>query len=388
MSGVLSVEEGKVLLGLCRAGRLYDVEKWIAAGKSIRTPPQIKKTPVQVAIDLGFHSLIELLVRHEDSQAAKNQALSRAVSAKRLDVIELLVSCGAEIRSVPLADVLLTWEPVKIRFFLDHGADVVTDAPFAVAFCEKIRTALRPFVEYKKAHPEVAPALQEQVDRALRHFCCEGDMKWISLLLWAGANPRSRGPTMEERWADDPECHTTALQEACSKGSLEVLTKLKPDSRTDNLAELLSSAATANSKETIEYLLKLGAQPNDKENGGSSALDHSLWRLGFGSYDQFFNKRLSTKYEVSKTFECIRALVEHGAVWKPSDRYALNQVRQALYKCEPAVTVDSVKLLAGNKACPEETLEDLLEAPRMRQHLSSLGMKLVAGGAERQRNRR
>lgn len=388
MSETLSAEEGKVLLGLCRAGRLYDVEKWIATGKSIRTPPQIKKTPLDVAIDLGFHSLIELLVRHEGNHTTKNRALFEAVSDKRLDVVELLLSHGADVRSVPLVHVLLTWEPVMIRYFLDHGADVVTDAPFAVAFREKIRTALRPFVEYKKAHPEVAGALQDQADRALRHFCYEADMKWISLLLWAGANPRSRGPSMDERWADDPECHTTALQEACSKGSLEALAKLKPDPQTDNLAELLSSAAIANSKETIEYLLKLGAQPNDKENGGSSALDHSVWHLGFGSYDQLVNKRLSTKYDVSKTFECMRALVEHGAVWKPSDRYALNHVRQALYKCEPAVTVGFVKLLAGNKACPEETLEDLLEAPRMRQHLSTLGMRLVVGRAERQRNGR
>jgi hypothetical protein len=111
--------------------------------------------------------------------------------------------------------------------------------------------ALRPFVEYKKAPPEHAAALQEQADRALRHFCYEGDLKWISLLLWAGADPRSRGPALDARWADDPECHTTALREACSKGSLDVLKKLKIDPHTDDLSELLSSAALT-SKETIE----------------------------------------------------------------------------------------------------------------------------------------
>jgi hypothetical protein len=89
-----------------------------------------------------------------------------------------------------------------IRFFLENGADVITGAPFAVAFREKIRTALRSYVE--KAHPELASGLQEQADRALRHFCNEGDLKWISLLLWAGANPRSRGPDLDDRWADDP----------------------------------------------------------------------------------------------------------------------------------------------------------------------------------------
>jgi len=32
---------------------------------------------------------------------------------------------------------------------------------------------------------------------ALRQFCNDGNLKWVSLLIWAGANPRSRGPTLE-----------------------------------------------------------------------------------------------------------------------------------------------------------------------------------------------
>jgi ankyrin repeat protein len=235
----LTSEEAKNLLHLCRAGRLYEVEKWIASGKSIQTSADVRKTPLHIAINSGFHSLVELLARHEGRQEAKNQALSFAVSEKQLDFVELLVAHGAQPRSIPLADVLLNWEPAMIRFFLENGADVITGAPFAVAFREKIRTALRPYVEYKKAHPELASGLQEQADRALRHFCNEGDLKWLSLLLWAGANPRSRGPDLDDRWADDPECHTTALKEACSKGNLDVLKKLKIDPHTDDLSELL-----------------------------------------------------------------------------------------------------------------------------------------------------
>jgi hypothetical protein len=387
VSDLLKLEDAKALIALCRAGTLYEIEKWIASGKSIRTPPQTKKTPLQVAIDLGFHSLIELLARNEDSQTAKDRALSDAVARRRLDLVHLLVTYGAEIQSIPLVDVLLTWDPEMIRFFLGSGADTVTGAPFAVAFGEKVRTALRPFVEYKKIHPELAPVLSEQVDRALRHFCYEGDLKWVSLLLWAGANPRSLGPTLDEHWAHDTECYTTALREACSKGNLEVIKKLKPDPRTDNLPELLSSAAFATSKESIDHLLALGALPNDKENGGSSALDRCFWHLGFGTFDSLFNKRPSTKYDVSKVFDCMRALVEHGALWRPEDRSRLNSVRQALYKCEPAVTVDFVKLLAGSKAAPEEILEQLLDAPRMRQHLSALGMKLLASSSNRLKRR-
>jgi hypothetical protein len=160
------------------------------------------------------------------------------------------------------------------------------------------------------------------------------------------------------------------------------LAKLKPDPQADNFSELLSSVSGPDSKVMLHHLLNLGAKPNDKANGGSSALDHCFWSLGYGTYNQFGTKSLSTKHDVGKTFDCIRELVEHGAVWRPDDRYVLNNVRKALYRCEPAVTVDFVKLLAGNKACPEETLEQLLDVPRMRQHLATLGIRLVAGCAE------
>lgn len=379
MSETLALEDAKALIGLCRAGKLYEIESWIASGKSIHMPPTMKQTPLRVAIEIGFHSLIELLARTEDSVAIKNAALAYAVELRRLELVQLLVSYGAEIQSVSLVDVLLTWEPKMIRFFLDSGADAITGAPFAIGFKEKVRTSLRLFVEYRRAHPELAASLQEQADRALRHFCDEGNMKWVSLLLWAGANPRTRGPDLDDRWADDPECHTTALMEACSRGNVEVLKKLKPDSNVDDLSELLSSAAYSTSKEMIKYLLALGAKPNDKPNGGSSALDHCLHHLNFPSFEALRSNRLATKYEVSATLECIRELVEHGARWKPEERHHMNWIRQGLYKCEPAVTVDLVKLLAGKKACSEETLEQLLDPPRMRSHLSTIGLNMFTG---------
>src|SRR5579862_586935 len=189
----LTSEEAKLLLSLCRAGKLYEIERWIASGKSIQMPSEFKKSPLSIAIEMGFHSLVELLARNENSQEIKNNALSDAISKKRLDLVELLIAHGAQVRSVPFAHVLCIWDPVMIRFILGTGADVITGYPFAVAFREKIRTSLRPFVEYKKAHPELESGLQEQADRALRHFSREGDLKWVSLMLWAGANPRTQG---------------------------------------------------------------------------------------------------------------------------------------------------------------------------------------------------
>jgi hypothetical protein len=75
-----------------------------------------------------------------------------------------LVSRGAENKSVPFIEVLMLWDPAIIRYFIDHGADFITDYPFAEAFFEKIRTALRPWRECKEKYPDFGPQLQEQAD--------------------------------------------------------------------------------------------------------------------------------------------------------------------------------------------------------------------------------
>lgn len=82
----------------------------------------------------------------------------------------MLLQHGADVRGVPFSDVLLTWKPALIRLFLDRGADVLTDHPFAIAFGGKVRTALRPFVEYRKLHPELSKELQGQLNRACGTF--------------------------------------------------------------------------------------------------------------------------------------------------------------------------------------------------------------------------
>jgi ankyrin repeat protein len=364
-------EEAKKLLNLCRAGRLYEIEKWIAAGKSLEIPTQKYETLLQVAVRTGFHSLIELIARNENNRTSKNAALADAVSLRRLDFIQLLVENGAEVSSVPLADVLLEWNPQIIRFFLDHGADPLAGSPFAVAFREKIRTALGVFGQLKRSRPELSTALQEQADSALRYFCDEGDVKWVSLMLWAGASPRSLGPNIGKEYTNDPESFTSGLKEASYSGNIEVLKKLKPDPSLDNLNDLLHCAAVLGRKEALHYLLEIGANPNDKPNGGSSALDHCLWRLNHGSSYFRRTKSLRSKYEVSEGVDCVREMVAHGAIWNPGEQSGFNSLRGALYGCEPDVTIELLQVFLKHQACPKERLVELLRQPRMKEHLAS-----------------
>lgn len=384
-STTLSPTDTKQLTRLCQQGKLYEVEKWISEGKSLYVAPECKTSPLQIALDRGFHSLVELLVRNDVGQQAKNDALTDAVSKRNLEFVELLLNHGAQISSVPFSHVLLNWDPTLIRFFLDRGADFISGAPFAEAFTAKIRTALRPFMECKRNYPQFAHELQAQADLALRYFCDADNEKWVSLMLWTGADPRSMGPSPGD--PDDPDYHTTALRQAAYKGNVKILKLLKPQPDRDNISEIVHHSAMFGKTEAVAFFLELGPNLNDKPNGGSSALDGSLWHLGFDHIAPFYTKHQRALYEVRSSLNLIQKLVEHGALWTPNDASALNSLRRTLFECEPAVTTELLRIFKKHEACSAETLDKLLRTPRMKLHLAPVGNRLLRWPAKTQGRR-
>lgn len=51
-------DQAKALIALCRGGRLYDIEKWIAEGKSLdisnATKRGRRRSLLEIAIETGF----------------------------------------------------------------------------------------------------------------------------------------------------------------------------------------------------------------------------------------------------------------------------------------------------------------------------------------------
>jgi hypothetical protein len=58
-------EDTKRLVRLCPTGKLYDLQKWIAEGKPLEVSAPRKKTLLKIAVETGFHSLVELIAEHE-----------------------------------------------------------------------------------------------------------------------------------------------------------------------------------------------------------------------------------------------------------------------------------------------------------------------------------
>lgn len=383
MSNPLSFPGAKDLIRLCETGRLYEVDAWIRAGRSLTVPSEVRKTPLSVAIATGFHSLIELLLRHEESQQVKNDALRLALQLDRPAFIELAVAHGAEIASVPFLDVLMTGDRAVVTAFLERGADPIAGYPFAHAFHQlRAKTTLGSYLDCRRSRPDLAEKLQCQADMALRQFCQDGNLKWVSLLMWAGANPRSRGPALEDvGHIADAEWHTTALHEACASGNVEILKRLKPN-RTDDLAGMLERAAFFAHRDILAYLFDLGANPNDRPDGGSSALEACIRHLGWEDFDRIrysYGANYKTPgYKVSKGREAIKLLLKYGAMWKPEPS-ALNDTRRILYRIESEVTVELIGLLLTHENS-EDAIRELLRVPCMRQQVAFCERQLLRLG--------
>src|ERR1051326_5398343 len=97
---ICTLEEAKQLKDLCRGGRLYEVEAWIRQGKPVNAPPTERKSPLLIAVEKGFYSLVELLLRNGTDPNANGKILPAAVMRGDIDITRLLFDNGIDPCSV------------------------------------------------------------------------------------------------------------------------------------------------------------------------------------------------------------------------------------------------------------------------------------------------
>ena len=370
-----SVESIEPLMEMCKTGKLFDVQEWVAAGNPVNPPPlptkgHRKKTPLQIAIELGFHSLVEVLLKAGAVLEPDDwrSPMSMALTQRRFDLIKLLVAHGYDPTSIDMKEVFQTWDPEIMEYFIDLGADVEGGNPLAYALCNRIQTSLR----ILKRDRDRFPSFQEQANIALRHHAKEGNLKWVSLLLWAGADPYARGDESWQHESRDGDSGLSALGFAALYEHFDVFdlkqVRLKPDE--PELQHVLTYACDGQGMELLKRLLELGVDPNDQANGGSSAVQHALvmmgWSLRMYTWERETNIDSSSSRERMKA---IHVLAKSGARWAPQGRSELNSARQSLVRLVPDYTVEFVWIMQKYQACCRETIQRLIDTPKMRTHI-------------------
>ena len=280
-----SRDEIMPLIDLCKRGHLFEVQDWIAAGKPVNLPYNDSKcrrllSPLEIAIDKGFHSLAAVLLEGGAIQEPMGWEMPgyRAIRLRRMDLIELLVAHGLDVSEVDMHNVFDTWEPAMMEYFIEKGADPEADCAMGAALIHRIRTALRMYKKYKDRFP----GFQEQANIALRHHSAEGNLKWVSLMLWLGADPYASGRRNCEKTRDDKWFKYSAVGFAAYYGNLEafdLLTKKRYDPYHPDLIIGLSHPSTEKGLAMAAKILEKGVNLTKRARKMSSILQSKLTYL-------------------------------------------------------------------------------------------------------------
>ncbi|MFN7943051.1 MAG: hypothetical protein U0X73_15780 [Thermoanaerobaculia bacterium] len=347
---------------LCRTGRLYDVERWIQAGRSLQLAPgspgerRRERTALEIALERQDQALIFLLVANGYDLTLEPQSpLDTVLRLRRRDLLDLLLEWGADPREVNLDILFETYDSLLFERFRSLGIDLTEG--HAVAYALGYHTSNKPLFGYARRHRIDDPRLQTALDMAIARHAGEGNEKGVMLCLWAGANPHARVPSLsymgygvDEADEDD---RRSAIQEACSSGHAAILERLGPDLERDDFEELFYSAAN----EKVIALLVRSALP--KESGRIVALQLA---------------RANWPFREHRPVEALRALFNAGVRWQASPKEEIASARRDLLRCSDYVFADVMKLLATQDFCSREVLTELARTPSMRERMKRVGL--------------
>ena len=210
------------------------------------------------------------------------------------------------------------------------------------------------------------PELEKELHIALTFAVQDDSVRWVSLLVWAGADPLIRVPRVLDRDDDGDADLTTAAIEACWRGNLEIFDALNLRPTTAELRGLLHAAVLAESSAVLDRLLEWTDDLNSNVRGGSDELA-DLLRMApsFVVQDKWVNE---FKYEKSR--QVMRRLLEHGALWRP-DLEELKWVRRGLLKLDGLnLKRTLVLLMEFPEAVLVTDLAELIRTPSVRRKLS------------------
>jgi ankyrin repeat protein len=309
---------------LCREGRLYDVERWIVAGKPLQLAADARQrdqrpSALAIALKAGNHDLVLLLLCNGyDANLERQNPLDLVFRTRRWDLLDRLLEGGADPRRVCLSDLLETSDSKLFERFQELGVDLTAGHELAEAL--GYHTSNKPLFGYARRHRQ-DPKIQKDLDIALAHHAAEGNARGVALCLWAGANPHAPVPslrypnlTSDEDDPDDgeePFLGWSAIHEACGAGHVQILERLGLDPFLDDIEALYHSAHSA---EVVEVLARFALPKN----------------LGSIIQRQISLSSVASRY--SGWLYTLRRLFELGARWEHSTRDEIADVRRYLLR--------------------------------------------------------
>lgn len=345
----------KEFRSLIKAGKLFAVQKWIADGKRISAPEVYWETPLQLAVETGFHSMIELFLQQGAERDELNDALNYATGVGNFEIIQLLVDYGADIHSVDFEVVCQTGHPLIIRYFIARGIDAETGFPFARALCYPKHRYLGVYMRYRKKFP----SFKRQLNLALRYHAQQGNLKWVSLLMWAGGDPHLHLPEIDEK--PSPKTDTSAIEEAVTLNRNEIVAKIGIDPDRDNISTMLDLVTIRGYPEMFDLLIPYAAGLSEKfrEKLMYNAMFHLQWEM-----EERYGFRSEFSAKAAITF--VAKIAKMGCRWNP-DPSEIRRVRRLVYQFERGFIQHLIHEFIQHQVCERAVLCKLLKNPKMKE---------------------
>lgn len=353
-----SDEETTELRAAVRAGRFLEVQEWIASGRPIYFPESRKHHALEIAVKYGFHSMVELLATVWPDLSTLNHALHLAVNKKRADLVFLLMKYGVDLKFSPLSSVAMVCDKKLMQFVLDNWEEYGGNRGLGL-----IVTAMpRPLTGLIRQYADKIPDYERQLTESLLYFIDDFSPLWIGLALWMGANPLHpvRTPGIGP---DEPDERMTPIEYAVLKGNKEALEQLKPKKQWLDYTQLLKHTLVwrRGGLSMAEHLVELGADINDKPNGGSSVLDRLLepsWEFSHSGFDPLFSWG-----EVSR----VERWIGRGARFVPNNGSGHSEARRGINIADADHVERTLKAL--RRAASFDDLFKLFNTPKLRKKL-------------------
>lgn len=340
---------------------LYEAEAWLEAGHSAKKPESCRFCPLLVATKHGFHSLVRMLLRYDCSPGQKQRAFRWAVSEGDVEISKLLIEAGANAGDLDADYFPSFFSRDFLQFLIDHGLDLSKDRALARLFVER---RAKPFLGIYLQNKNRFPDWEEQAAVALCEFIRNRDLKWISLMIWAGADPLRK---IYELW-DGPIPHdceedlrNSAVEIAVSSENPRIFAMLKAELDAPLATSLFYECYIVPPMATVLTLIAAGADLNHFTPSDGSLLHRILKSF---AHDGYFS---SCRQRAREDVEIIAFLIREGAKWRvPEDPKRMADLRRSLYDQESEAVVEVLRLMHAGKAGSHELLVELARPAKMR----------------------
>lgn len=353
------------LVELCDQGMLYEAADWLAAGHSAARPAEAKHCPLRIACGKDFHSLVKLLLRYDCNEEQKLHGLAEASEAGSLEICKLLVEAGAPVARLDYWHLDRVVNRPLIEYLLDHGLDLTRKDGLAkmLTYC-RIKPLLGLFLQHRHRFP----GWEKQAAKALCEFVRKRDLKWISLMVWAKADPLLNvSPLVDDTddendgWEENDDWKENAVEIALNCCDPEIFSMLKLKLTPAQATEALHAICSVTDQTVLETLLGAGADPNALDPEQASLLHRILSSFGWHCYG------LYSRHDPRKDVELIAWLIREGAKWiPPENERSPDSLRRNFYRGEPKLVVEVIRLLDAGNVCEKNLLRKLVDKPKMR----------------------